>query len=311
MSRGDSDAGGCGVQERENVGSAPRNSRLKLPVPRKPQHRSIPPPPPELQLPPAERIHVDPNTLALSDFLIRDTIDPDQLEDLIQSIRTAGFGGAATGMRRADGTIVLTTGKRLWLAAKRLGCTLPMDVRSEGPLVPVVEALLAQSHSVSLNAFEEGRLYRNSLRAMSRVLGYDVTQVMLAEWLGINQAIVSQCLRIVRKLTPELAKQAGIEFNVLKTKSRRALYGVAKIRDLATRADHLVHLVTGSWPAGSAQEHQRTDAPPFTRRNYGVRKTYSIPDPSQITDSQLDELISVVRIDVAIARRAATAEVAA
>lgn len=271
----------------------------------------IPPAPPEIRLPPAERIHVDPGTVRVSEYLLRDSISEEALDRLTDSVRNSGFATAATGMRRADGSIVLTGGKRLLLVARRLQCTLPIDVRPEGLLIPVVEALLAHSHQESLTVFEQGRLYRNSLKEMTRVLGYPVTQAMLSAWVGINSSILSQCLRIIRNITPEFTREHGIDFTAVNIRSRTSLYPIAKIEDQRTRAAHLIKLVTGRYPIWFATGREIEDSPPYTRRAYGLRSTYSIRDISEITDAELEELAAVMRLDVEISRRAKETDAAA
>lgn len=149
----------------------------------------------------------------------REVFDPDELAELVHSIREFGLLQPIV-VRRApdDDGYQLIMGERRWRAAAKAGLkTIPAIIRDTSDENMLRDALLENIHRVQLNPLEEAAAYQQLLEE------FGVTQAELADRLGRSRPVITNTIRLVQL---PVGVQKRVAAGVLSAGHARALLGV-------------------------------------------------------------------------------------
>ncbi len=133
----------------------------------------------------------------------RKSFDPQQMDELVESVRTHGVMSPIHVQALSDGTYRIIAGERRWRAARRAGRTnIPVIVKTVDDAQALELALLENLHRADLSALEESRTYRFMMEQFS------YTQAQLAERIGKRQAYISKMLALL-ELPPTIQALMG------------------------------------------------------------------------------------------------------
>lgn len=137
------------------------------------------------------------NQLAVKDltpnpFQPRKTFDKDQMEELIDSIKTSGIVQPLIVRKKADGYEIVA-GERRWRAAQKAGLTtVPAIVRKYKDTDMAEIGLIENLQRSDLNPMEEA----NGYKTMMDELG--MTQAEVAKRLGKSRTAITNALRLLK-----------------------------------------------------------------------------------------------------------------
>jgi len=159
----------------------------------------------------------------------RHNFDPQELEDLAQSIRQHGVLQPVLVSERPDGTYQLITGERRWRAAQLAGLpTLPAVIKEATPLASLEMALVENIQRSDLNPLEEAHAFRQLLDE------HGMTQDNLAQRIGKSRVAVTNTLRLLQ--LPEAAQQALADGTITEGHARAILTASDEPRRLSVLA---------------------------------------------------------------------------
>ena len=122
----------------------------------------------------------------------RTHIDPDELEELAQSIREHGVLQPVLVSEQPDGTYQLITGERRWRSAQLAGLTtVPAVVKETTPQASLEIALVENIQRRDLNPLEEALAFRQLIDE------HGLTQDKLAQRIGKSRVSVTNTLRLL------------------------------------------------------------------------------------------------------------------
>jgi ParB family chromosome partitioning protein len=134
---------------------------------------------------PVEAIRPNPNQP-------RSHFDPDDLDELAQSIREHGVLQPVLVSEQPDGTYELITGERRWRAARLAGLSsLPAIIKEVTSQASLEMALVENIQRRDLNPLEEALAFRQLLDE------HGLTQDQLAQRLGKSRVSVTNTLRLL------------------------------------------------------------------------------------------------------------------
>lgn len=160
----------------------------------------------------------------------RERFDPEALEELAASLKSAGVIQPVVVRRKEDG-YELIAGERRWRAAQQAGLLKIPAVVREVPDEKLLEvALIENVQREQLNAIEEAQAYQTLIEEL------DLTQAEVAERVGKNRVTVSNALRLLA-----LAKgvQDRVRSGALSAGHARALLGIAAPREQVALAERV------------------------------------------------------------------------
>ena len=270
--------------------------------------------PSDLQRIPVSRIRPNP-------FQPRREIDPGELQELEQSLKSSGLLQPITVRRRGD-AYELIAGERRFRAASNLGWSeISAIVRDYDDRTMLVLALVENLQRTNLNAVEEARGYRRLID------DFQLTQQDVAEAVGKDRTTVTNLLRILS--LPE-AVQRMVESGRLSSGHARALlalgpsYSAEEFADRAVETgmsvralEQLVRATSGTpertaaQPSASSRTQQHSAASPAVKavedalRRYlqtDVRVQMTAQDKGAIemkfySNDDLDRLLDLVLRD--------------
>ncbi len=139
-----------------------------------------------------ERVqHIPLTSIQPSPFQPRREFKNEQLDELVESIRTKGIIQPLI-LRRGDGGFELIAGERRWRAATRLGLAhAPAIVREASDREVLELALIENLQRADLNPIEEAEAYARLAREFS------LKQEEIAERVGRSRAAVANSMRLL------------------------------------------------------------------------------------------------------------------
>lgn len=147
----------------------------------------------------------------------RKEIDPQQLADLIDSIRAEGLLQPIV-VRAVGDKFQLIAGERRWRAFQQLKLkTIPARVMTSSDASSASLAMIENLQRADLNPIEEAHGYASLIR------DFDLTQDAAAQRVGKGRATVANSLRLLA-LEPEI--QGYVGKNMLSTGHAKVLLGV-------------------------------------------------------------------------------------
>lgn len=146
----------------------------------------------------------------------RKTFDPEELDEMAQSIRNKGLIQPVTFRLGENGQCILVCGERRWRAAKAAGLThIPAMLRTDKNYFEI--SLIENLQRQNLNPIEEAEAYEKMIKE------YKYTHEMLATAVGKARATITSILSLNQ--LPETIKQECARAHIPK----RALIEIARM----------------------------------------------------------------------------------
>ena len=182
-------------------------------------------------VPGARLIQIDPNEIVPNPRQPRTNFDPDDLAELVHSIREFGVLQPVVVRTNDEGAYELIMGERRTRASREAGLTsIPAIVRDTADEDLLRDALLENLHRSQLNPLEEASAYQQLLEE------FDVTHEELATRIGRSRPVITNMIRLMRL---PVAVQRRVAAGVLSAGHARALLalesGAEKQEELAAR----------------------------------------------------------------------------
>ena len=139
---------------------------------------------------PADEVPVD--RITPNRFQPRETVSPEALEGLVESIRREGVLQPIVVRQLPEGVYELVAGERRWRAAQKAGLkTIPAVVREVGDDRLLELALIENVQREDLNPIEQAKAYRQIMTELQ------LTQEDAAKRLGQQRSTLANALRLL------------------------------------------------------------------------------------------------------------------
>ena len=189
---------------------------------------------PELEaVPGIHLIQVDPNTIVANPRQPRTHFDPEDLAELVHSVREFGVLQPVVVRKNADGEYELIMGERRTRAAREAGLdVIPAIVRDTADEDLLRDALLENLHRSELNPLEEASAYQQLLE------DFGITQEELATRIGRSRPQISNTIRLLKLPVPV---QQRVAAGVLTAGHARAILSLDTPESMQRLADKVVN----------------------------------------------------------------------
>ncbi|RXZ71480.1 ParB/RepB/Spo0J family partition protein [Agromyces albus] len=188
-----------------------------------------------LAVPGARLARLDPNDIVPNAQQPRNNFDPDDLAELVHSIREFGVLQPIVVRPHPElaGKYELVMGERRLRATKQAGLdTIPAVVKDTANEAMLRDALLENLHRSQLNPLEEASAYQQLLA------DFGITQEELASRIGRSRPQISNTLRLLK--LPE-AVQLRVAAGVLSAGHARAILSLGEPSEMQRFADKIVN----------------------------------------------------------------------
>jgi ParB family chromosome partitioning protein len=211
-------------------------------------------------------IQIDPQKIVANPRQPRTHFDPDDLAELVHSVREFGVLQPVVVRTNADGDYELIMGERRTRAAREAGLdTIPVIVRETADEDLLRDALLENLHRSELNALEEASAYQQLLE------DFGITQEELATRIGRSRPQISNTIRLLKLPVPV---QQRVAAGVLTPGHARAILSLDTPEAMQRLADKVVNedlSVRATEEAAKNQPGAGTKSPKATP---GARRAY-------------------------------------
>lgn len=189
---------------------------------------------PELvEVPGTRLIEVDPHEIVPNPRQPRLHFDPDDLAELVHSVREFGVLQPVVVRTNDEGKYELIMGERRTRAAREAGLTaIPAILRETAEEDLLRDALLENLHRSQLNPLEEASAYQQLLE------DFGITQEELARRIGRSRPQISNTIRLLRLPVPV---QQRVAAGVLSAGHARAILSVEDEDAMQRLADKIVN----------------------------------------------------------------------
>lgn len=189
---------------------------------------------PELvAIPGARLIEIDPNEIVPNPRQPRTNFDPDDLAELIHSVREFGVLQPVVVRRNEDDAYELVMGERRTRAAREAGLTaIPAILRETADEFLLRDALLENLHRSQLNPLEEASAYQQLLE------DFGITQEELASRIGRSRPQISNTIRLLRLPVPV---QQRVAAGVISAGHARAILSLDTPEAMQRLSDRIVN----------------------------------------------------------------------
>ncbi|MDR6199887.1 ParB family chromosome partitioning protein [Microbacterium sp. SORGH_AS428] len=186
-----------------------------------------------LAVPGARLIQVDPHAIVPNPRQPRTNFDPEDLAELVHSVREFGVLQPVVVRDTGEGTYELIMGERRTRAAREAGLeTIPAILRETADEDLLRDALLENLHRSQLNPLEEASAYQQLLE------DFGITQEQLATRIGRSRPQISNTIRLLRLPVPV---QQRVAAGVLSAGHARAILSVEDGESMQRLADKIVN----------------------------------------------------------------------
>lgn len=221
---------------------------------------------PELvAVPGARLVYIDPNEIVPNPRQPRSNFDPDDLAELVHSVREFGVLQPIVVRTNEDGAYELIMGERRTRASREAGLTsIPAIVRDTADEDLLRDALLENLHRSQLNPLEEASAYLQLLE------DFGITQEELASRIGRSRPQISNTIRLLKLPVPV---QQRVAAGVLSAGHARAILSVDDVDAMQRLADKIVNedlSVRAAEAAAKAPDGRRSGIAPKA----GARRAY-------------------------------------
>lgn len=184
-------------------------------------------------VPGARLVHIDPHAIVPNPRQPRTNFDPDDLAELVHSVREFGVLQPVVVRDKGDGTFELIMGERRTRASREAGLTeIPAIVRDTQDEDLLRDALLENLHRSQLNPLEEASAYQQLLE------DFGITQDELAKRIGRSRPQISNTIRLLRLPVPV---QQRVAAGVLSAGHARAILSLEDPEAMQRLADTIVN----------------------------------------------------------------------
>ncbi|WP_424446686.1 ParB/RepB/Spo0J family partition protein [Microbacterium sp. CH-015] len=186
-----------------------------------------------LAIPGTRLIQVDPNEIVPNPRQPRTNFDPDDLAELVHSVREFGVLQPVVVRTNEDGKYELIMGERRTRASREVGLTsIPAIVRDTSDENLLRDALLENLHRSQLNPLEEASAYQQLLE------DFGITQEELATRIGRSRPQISNTIRLLKLPVPV---QQRVAAGVLSAGHARAVLSLDDAEAMQRLADKIVN----------------------------------------------------------------------
>ncbi|QNA94031.1 ParB/RepB/Spo0J family partition protein [Microbacterium sp. Se63.02b] len=217
------------------------------------------------QVPGIHLIQVDPNAIVANPRQPRTHFDPDDLAELVHSVREFGVLQPVVVRKNADDEYELIMGERRTRAAREAGLdVIPAIVRDTADEDLLRDALLENLHRSELNPLEEASAYQQLLE------DFGITQEELATRIGRSRPQISNTIRLLKLPVPV---QQRVAAGVLTAGHARAILSLENPESMQRLADKVVNedlSVRATEQAAKSQPSASTSA----KATPGARRAY-------------------------------------
>jgi ParB family transcriptional regulator, chromosome partitioning protein len=240
-----------------------------------------------VSVPGARLIHVDPHKVVPNPRQPRTHFDPDDLAELVHSVREFGVLQPIVVRDKGDGTYELIMGERRTRASREAGVeSIPAVVRDTEDEFLLRDALLENLHRSQLNPLEEASAYQQLLE------DFGITQEELATRIGRSRPQISNTIRLLKLPVPV---QQRVAAGVLSAGHARAILSLSDEPAMQKLADKIVNEDLSVRAAEAAAKGP--DAAPVrpTKPQAGARRGHL----DEVADRLGDRLNTRVKISLA------------
>jgi len=186
-----------------------------------------------VEVPGARLVHIDPNAIVPNPRQPRTHFDPDDLAELVHSVREFGVLQPVVVRDKGDGTYELIMGERRTRAAREAGLeSIPAVIRDTADEHLLRDALLENLHRSELNPLEEASAYQQLLE------DFGITQEELAARIGRSRPQISNTIRLLKLPLPV---QQRVAAGVLSAGHARAILSLDTPEAMQRLADKIVN----------------------------------------------------------------------
>ncbi|KZE89749.1 ParB/RepB/Spo0J family partition protein [Microbacterium sp. TNHR37B] len=186
-----------------------------------------------LAIPGTRLIEIDPREIVPNPRQPRTHFDPDDLAELIHSVREFGVLQPVVVRTNEDGKYELIMGERRTRASREAGLTsIPAIVRDTSDENLLRDALLENLHRSQLNPLEEASAYQQLLD------DFGITQEELATRIGRSRPQISNTIRLLKLPVPV---QQRVAAGVLSAGHARAVLSLDTPEAMQRLADKIVN----------------------------------------------------------------------
>lgn len=197
------------------------------------EHESVPEESQLAEIPGARLIEVDPHAIVPNPRQPRSNFDPDDLAELVHSVREFGVLQPVVVRLNDAGAYELIMGERRTRAAREAGlATIPAILRETADDDLLRDALLENLHRSQLNPLEEASAYQQLLD------DFGITQEALATRLGRSRPQISNTIRLLKLPVPV---QQRVAAGVLSAGHARAILSLDDSGAMQRLADKIVN----------------------------------------------------------------------
>ena len=186
-----------------------------------------------LQVPGARLAHIDPHSIVPNPRQPRTHFDPEDLAELVHSVREFGVLQPVVVRANEDGDYELIMGERRTRAAREAGLTsIPAVIRETADEHLLRDALLENLHRSELNPLEEASAYQQLLE------DFGITQEELATRIGRSRPQISNTIRLLKLPVPV---QQRVAAGVLTAGHARAILSLDTPEAMQRLSDKIVN----------------------------------------------------------------------
>lgn len=184
-------------------------------------------------VPGARLVHIDPHTIVPNPRQPRTHFNPEDLAELVHSVREFGVLQPVVVRDTGEGTYELIMGERRTRAAREAGLdSIPAVIRDTADEHLLRDALLENLHRSELNPLEEASAYQQLLE------DFGITQEELASRIGRSRPQISNTIRLLKLPVPV---QQRVAAGVLTAGHARAILSLETPEAMQRLADKIVN----------------------------------------------------------------------
>lgn len=211
-------------------------------------------------------IHVNPNDIVPNPRQPRTHFNPEDLAELVHSVREFGVLQPVVVRRNSEGLYELIMGERRTRASREAGLTsIPAIVRDTADEDLLRDALLENLHRSELNPLEEASAYQQLLE------DFGTTQEELATRIGRSRPQISNTIRLLKLPVPV---QQRVAAGVISAGHARAILSLDTPEAMQRLADKIVNEELSVRAAEEAAKSLPRDAGTKTKPQPGARRAY-------------------------------------
>ncbi|WP_341946975.1 ParB/RepB/Spo0J family partition protein [Microbacterium sp. LWH11-1.2] len=211
-------------------------------------------------------VQVDPNTIVPNPRQPRTHFNPEDLAELVHSVREFGVLQPVVVRKNSDGEYELIMGERRTRAAREAGLdTIPVIVRETADEDLLRDALLENLHRSELNPLEEASAYQQLLE------DFGITQEELATRIGRSRPQISNTIRLLKLPVPV---QQRVAAGVLTAGHARAILSLETPEAMQRLADKVVNEDLSVRATEEVAKSQPSTAGKAPKPTPGARRAY-------------------------------------